>query len=56
MSGRDYIIVGDFNVCCGRLDATASMCFTSDSRKVLKDEMFGGMGIQKGGYSLEKKW
>jgi len=40
MCGRDCIIVGDFNVWCGRLDATASMCFTSDSsRKVLKDVM-----------------
>ncbi len=40
MCGENGMVVGDFNVWCGRLDATASVCFKNDSsRSVLKEIM-----------------
>lgn len=40
MCGDNCVIVGDFNVWCGRLDASSSVCFRSDSsRGVLREVM-----------------
>ena len=40
MCGENCMIVGDFNVWCGRLDASSSVCFKSDSsRGALKEMM-----------------
>jgi len=40
LCGENCIVVGDFNVWCGRLDVSACMSFSSDSsRGMLKDMM-----------------
>ena len=44
--GENCMIVGDFNVWCGRLDVSANMCFKNDSSRKMLEKMKRVKGLR----------